>query len=165
MPLASMHKTLAQVLADRYGVPAFNLANDPTIEAVTTAPDEERSPVILQTSVKKVNTHSRTQFFDIFTAVSRHSDVPVTLRVDHCPEWGVNSDCLAVEWNFVPLNAHELDVAMNFTETAEGVGGPRRYGALVEGQIEGIQGVEDGVGRDHVTLETFSRCISASVTA
>jgi fructose-bisphosphate aldolase class II len=60
----------------------------------------------------------------------------------------VISDCLAGGWNSVLFDAHELDVAENLAQTQEVVTEARRYGAHVEGEIEGIQGVEDGVGSD-----------------
>jgi fructose-bisphosphate aldolase, class II len=70
----------------------------------------------------------------------------VTLHLDHCPERSVISDCLAGGWNSVLFDAHELDVAENLRQTTEVVAEARRYGANVEGEIEGIQGVEDDIG-------------------
>ena len=74
--------------------------------------------------------------------------VPVTLHLDHCPDRSVITDCLDGGWNSVLFDAHELDVAENLRQTTEVVAEARRYGAHVEGEIEGIQGVEDGVGSD-----------------
>jgi fructose-bisphosphate aldolase, class II len=74
--------------------------------------------------------------------------VPVTLHLDHCPDRAVISDCLAGGWNSVLFDAHELDVAENLRQTTEVVAEARRTGAHVEGEIEGIQGVEDDVGSD-----------------
>ncbi len=54
MPVVPMRELLARAFADRYGVAAFNILNDLTIEAVLAAAVEERAPVILQTSVKTV---------------------------------------------------------------------------------------------------------------
>ena len=39
---------------DRYAVPAINVVNDLTLQAVLAAAEEMRSPVIVQTSVKTV---------------------------------------------------------------------------------------------------------------
>lgn len=153
MPLVSMKETLEVALAARYGVPAFNILNDLTIEAVLAAAVDERSPVILQTSVKTVRMYGRTQLFDIFSTLVRDVDVPVTLHVDHCPDRAVISDCLAGGWNSVLFDAHELDVAENLRQTTEVVAEARRYGAHVEGEIEGIQGVEDGVGSDDASVQ------------
>ena len=61
MPIVSMKETLGRALEQRYGVPAFNIINDLTIEAVLAAATAERSPVILQTSVKTVRMYGRRQ--------------------------------------------------------------------------------------------------------
>jgi fructose-bisphosphate aldolase class II len=148
VPVVSMKDTLDRALAERYGVPAFNIINDLTIEAVLAAAVEEKSPVILQTSVKTVRMYGRDQLFAIFQALVREVPVPVTLHLDHCPERSVISDCLEGGWNSVLFDAHELDVAENLLQTTEVVAEARRHGAHVEGEIEGIQGVEDGVGSD-----------------
>lgn len=51
------------------------------------------------------------------------------------------------------FDAHELDVADNLEETTEVAREARRYGAGVEGEIEGIQGVEDGIGSDEASVQ------------
>lgn len=148
MPLVSLKEVLARALSERYGVPAFNIINDLSIEAVLAAAVEERSPVILQTSVKTVRMYGRRELYDIVATLTQDVEVPVTLHLDHCPERAVISDCLAGGWNSVLFDAHELDVAENLRETTEVVAEARRRGAHVEGEIEGIQGVEDDVGSD-----------------
>ncbi len=148
MPVVPMKETLDRALADRYGVAAFNVLDDLSIEAVLAAATEENAPVILQTSVKTVRQYGRDRLFGIFSTLVRDVPVPVTLHLDHCPERSVISDCLAGGWNSVLFDAHELDVAENLRQTQEVVAEARRVGAHVEGEIEGIQGVEDGVGSD-----------------
>ncbi|MBA2561084.1 MAG: class II fructose-bisphosphate aldolase [Propionibacteriales bacterium] len=153
MPVVSMKETLDRAFTERYGVPAFNILNDLTIEAVFAAAVEEKSPVILQTSVKTVRMYGRDQLFGIFTSLVRDVPVPVTLHLDHCPERSVITDCLEGGWNSVLFDAHELDVAENLRQTTEVVAEARRHGAHVEGEIEGIQGVEDGVGSDQASVQ------------
>ena len=153
MPLVSMRETLDRAFAERYGVPAINIVNDLTIEAVLAAAVEERSPVILQTSVKTVKMYGREQLYGIFAALVRDVDVPVTLHLDHCPDREVISGCLAAGWNSVLFDAHELDVAENLRQTTEVVQEASRYGAHVEGEIEGIQGVEDDLGSDEASVQ------------
>ncbi|MEU4236148.1 class II fructose-bisphosphate aldolase [Actinoplanes sp. NPDC026619] len=151
MPVVSMKEILDRAFADRYGVAAFNVVNDLSIEAVLAAAVEERAPVILQTSVKTVLMYGRGQLFDIFQALMRDVDVPVTLHLDHCPDRTVIADCLAGGWNSVLFDAHELAVAENLRQTTEVVAQARRTGAHVEGEIEGIQGVEDDLGSDEAS--------------
>ena len=152
MPVVAMKEMLDRALAERYGVAAFNIVNDLTIEAVIAAAEQERAPVILQTSVKTVNMYGRRRLHDIFQALVRDAQVPVTLHLDHCPQRSVIADCLRGGWNSVLFDAHELDVAENLRQTTEVVAEARLAGAHVEGEIEGIQGVEDDVGSDDASV-------------
>lgn len=153
MPVVSMRETLERAFAGRYGVPAINILNDLTIEAVLDAAVEEQSPLIVQTSVKTVKMYGRDELYGIFTALVRDVDVPVSLHLDHCPDREVISSCLEGGWNSVLFDAHELDVAENLRQTTEVVEQARRSGASVEGEIEGIQGVEDDIGSDEASVQ------------
>ncbi|KUL28601.1 class II fructose-bisphosphate aldolase [Actinoplanes awajinensis] len=148
MPVVSMKELLDRALAGRYAVGAFNIVNDLTIEAVLAAAVAERAPVILQTSVKTVLSYGREPLSGIFRALAADVPVPVALHLDHCPDRELISECLAGGWNSVLFDAHELDVEENLRQTTEVVAEARKTGAHVEGEIEGIQGVEDGLGSD-----------------
>jgi ketose-bisphosphate aldolase len=74
--------------------------------------------------------------------------VPVTLHLDHCPDREWISNCLRAGWNSVLFDGSELDVAENTRQTIEVVAEAQDYGAHVEGEIESVLGVEDGVGSD-----------------
>ncbi len=153
MPVVSLKETLDRAFAERYGVPAINIVNDLSIQAVLQAAAEERSPLIIQTSVKTVKMYGRDQLHAIFSTFARDVDVPVSLHLDHCPDRAVISSCLEGGWNSVLFDAHELDVAENLRQTTEVVEEARRSGASVEGEIEGIQGVEDDLGSDEASVQ------------
>jgi fructose-bisphosphate aldolase class II len=160
MPVVAMKEMLDRALSERYGVAAFNIINDLSIEAVLAAAAQERAPVILQTSVKTVRQYGRRQLFEIFEALVENADIPVALHLDHCPDRNVISDCLAGGWNSVLFDAHELDVAENQRQTTEVVAEARKTGAHVEGEIEGIQGVEDDLGSDDAsTLQSLETAV------
>jgi fructose-bisphosphate aldolase class II len=153
VPVVAMKEILDRAFAERYGVAAFNVLNDLTIEALVAAAVEEQAPVILQTSVKTVRSYGRRPLFDIVTTLVRDAPVPITLHLDHCPDRRVISDCLDGGWNSVLFDAHELDVAENLRQTTEVVAEARAHGAHVEGEIEGIQGVEDDIGSDDASAQ------------
>ena len=156
MPVVSMKEILDHAFTERYGVAAFNIIDDLSIEAVLAAASEERAPVILQTSVKTVRAYGRDQLMGVFRALARDVDVPVTLHLDHCPYRDVISSCLDGGWNSVLFDAHELEVAENLRQTTEVVAEAHRYGAHVEGEIEGIEGQEDDIGSDEAsTLQSL----------
>jgi fructose-bisphosphate aldolase class II len=150
----------------RYGVPAINIFNDLTMEAVLAAAEEANSPVILQTSVKTVRSIGSRQLFDMWTSLTRGIQVPVTLHLDHCPDRDVVTECLKAGWNSVLFDASSLPVEENQRQTIEVVAEARQYGAQVEGEIEAITGVEDDHGSDDVapqqSLDTALNFIDAT---
>lgn len=148
MPVVPLKEILDRAFADRYGVAAFNVVNDLTLDAVIAAAEEVRSPLIVQTSVKTVKSIGAGVLHAMFRAMAEPASVPVTLHLDHCPEREVITTCLETGWNSVLFDASSLPLAENTRQTIEVVAEARRHGAHVEGEIEGVRGVEDGVGSD-----------------
>jgi fructose-bisphosphate aldolase, class II len=166
VPVVSMQDIVRRAMADRYGVPAINIVNDLTLEAVLRAADDERSPVIVQTSVKTVRSIGADVLIGMWRAMTADIPVPVSLHLDHCPDRTVITECLERGWNSVLFDASNLPVAENQRQTIEVVAEARHHGAHVEGEIEAITGVEDDHGSDEVaarqSLEVQVGFISAT---
>jgi ketose-bisphosphate aldolase len=157
VPVVSTKDILDRAFAGRYGVAAINVINDLTMDAVLAAAEELRAPVILQTSVKHVQMTGTEVMFAMWAAMAKRVTVPVALHLDHCPDRGVISDCLAMGWNSVLFDASKLSVEENRRQCIEVVAEARRYGAHVEGEIEGFKRTEEMTGDEaqHVqSLET-----------
>jgi ketose-bisphosphate aldolase len=148
MAVVSTRELVTTAMAGGYAVPAINIVNDVTMEAVLAAADELRSPMIVQTSVKTVRSTGLAVLKSMWDTMSARIDVPAALHLDHCPDREVISACLAAGWNSVLFDAHELSVEENERQCIEVVAEARRVGADVEGEIEGIRGVEDDIGSD-----------------
>lgn len=148
MPVVPLKDVLDRAFKERYGVAAFNIVNDLTLEAVLAAAVELRAPVIVQTSVKTVKSIGRDVLFGMWRTMTAGIEIPVTLHLDHCPEREVITSCLEAGWNSVLFDASALPVEENQRQTEEVVAEAHRQGAHVEGEIEGIKGVEDDVGSD-----------------
>jgi ketose-bisphosphate aldolase len=148
LPVVPLKQILDRAFAARYGVPAINIVNDLTLEAVLAAAAQERSPLIVQTSVKTVRSTGADLLFAMWTELTRDIEVPVSLHLDHCPDRSVITTCLRRGWNSVLFDASSLPVAENLAQTVEVVAQAREFGAAVEGEIEAITGVEDGIGSD-----------------
>ncbi|HEY2507017.1 MAG TPA: class II fructose-bisphosphate aldolase [Streptosporangiaceae bacterium] len=148
MAVVPLKDIVDRAFADRYGVAAINIVNDLTLEAVLAAAVQERSPVIIQTSVKTVRSIGLDLLFAMWRELTAGIEVPVTLHLDHCPDRSVLSACLRKGWNSVLFDASSLPVAENKRQTIEVVAEARSYGANVEGEIESITGVEDDIGSE-----------------
>ncbi len=148
MPVVPFREILDDAFNQRYGVGAFNIVNDLTMEAVLQAAEETRSPVIVQTSVKTVKAIGIDVLYAMWEEMTRHITVPVCMHLDHCPDRVLISACLEKGWGSVLFDASALPVEENRRQTIEVVAEARPCGAGVEGEIESIKGVEDGVGSD-----------------
>lgn len=143
-----MREILDRAFAERYGVAAINVVDDLTLEAVLAAAVELEAPLIVQTAVNTVKAIGAQPFYAMWRARADAVPVPVTLHLDHCPDREWISTCLQTGWNSVLFDGSGLDVAENTRQTIEVVAEADGYGAQVEGEIESVVGVEDGVGSD-----------------
>ena len=148
MAVTSLKEIVDRAFADRYGVPAINVFNDVTMEAVLAGAVEARSPLIVQTSVKTVRSIGSSVLMGMWRTMTAGIEIPCTLHLDHCPDREVITECLDQGWNSVLFDASELSVGENQRQTVEVVREAREHDAHVEGEIESITGVEDGVGSD-----------------
>ncbi|MFD9221744.1 ketose-bisphosphate aldolase [Streptomyces sp. NPDC060064] len=148
MGVTPLTEILSGPFNERYAVPAINVFNDLTLEAVLAAAVENASPLIVQTSVKTVKSIGSDVLYAMWTSMTAGIEVPVALHLDHCPEREVITECLRRGWNSVLFDASKLPVEENMRQTVEVVAEARAYGAAVEGEIESITGVEDGIGSD-----------------
>lgn len=152
MPVVPMRAILDPAFAERYGVAAINVVDDLTLEAVLAAATELEAPLIVQTSVKTVKALGARPFYAMWRARADEVPVPVTLHLDHCPDREWITTCLRTGWNSVLFDGSELDIAENTRQTIEVVAEADGYGAQVEGEIESVLGVEDGIGSDEAGL-------------
>jgi fructose-bisphosphate aldolase class II len=149
LPVVSTKEILSDAFARRYGVAAFNIVNDLTLEAVIAAATGLSAPLIVQTSVKTVKSIGLGPLYAMFRAFADPAPIPIALHLDHCPERSMITACLAQGYNSVLFDGSHLpSVEENKRQTLEVVAEARRHGAHVEGEIEGITGVEDGLGSD-----------------
>jgi len=148
MPVVPMREILDRAFAERYGVAAINVVDDLTLEAVLAAAADLQAPLIVQTSLKTVKAFGAGPLYSLWRARADAVPVPVTLHLDHCPDRAWITTCLETGWNSVLFDGSELDVAENTRQTIEVVAEAERFGAQVEGEIESVTGVEDGIGSD-----------------
>jgi fructose-bisphosphate aldolase class II len=151
MPVRPTREILDRALEGGYGVAAINIVNDLTLEAVLAAAVQAQAPLIVQTSVKTVRSIGMAVLFAMFREMAREIPVPVALHLDHCPDRQLISDCLAHGWDSVLFDGSRLGVEENRAICADIVTEAHALGRAVEGEIEPIQGVEDGIGSDEAS--------------
>ena len=152
MPVVPIRQILDPAFAERYGVAAINVVDDLTLDAVLAAATELEAPLIVQTSLKTVKSMGAAALYSIWRTRADEVPIPASLHLDHCPDRQWITICLEAGWNSVLFDGSELDVNENTRQTLEVVAEADRHGAQVEGEIESVLGVEDGVGSDEAGL-------------
>ena len=159
MPVVPTQQIVQRAFMERYGVAAINVVNDLTMEAVLAAAEEMRAPLIVQTSVKTVKAIGAEVLFAMWTEMTRDLTVPVALHLDHCPEREVISLCLEKGWNSVLFDGSNLSVDENKRQTIDVVAEAARFGALVEGEIEGFKRVEEMADNEQVDEQALETAV------
>ncbi len=160
MPVVPTQEILRRAFAERYGVAAINVVNDLTMDAVLAAAEDLRAPLIVQTSPKHVELTGVEVMYAMWEALTRHVTVPVALHLDHCPDRALISRCLEAGWNSVLFDASKLSVEENQRQCVEVVAEARRYGALVEGEIEGFKRTEEMTGDEASNVQSLDTVVS-----
>ncbi len=148
MAVASMRDILGPAFDRRYGVPAFNIVNDISMAAVLAAAEAKNSPVIVQVSVKTVKYYSARMLQAMFADMASRVSIPAALHLDHCPYVDVIEDCIEAGWNSVLYDGSSLSYDECLAKTKEVVAMAHNAGVAVEGEVEAVKGVEDGIGTD-----------------
>jgi fructose-bisphosphate aldolase class II len=159
MPVVSTKSILDRAFHERYGVAAFNVVNDLTMHAVLNAAEDLKAPVIVQTSVKHLAISGVRLMYEMWRQMTEHITVPVALHLDHCPDRAVISECLATGWNSVLFDASKLSVEENTRQCIEVVEEARRYGADVEGEIEGFKRTEEMTGDEADNVQSLQTVV------
>jgi fructose-bisphosphate aldolase class II len=82
----------------------------------------------------------------MFEEMARRVNIPATLHLDHCPDPKVIDECIEAGWNSVLFDASKLTYEENLAQTKLVVAAAHAKGVAVEGELEAVKGVEDGVG-------------------
>jgi fructose-bisphosphate aldolase class II len=155
-----MTQILGAAFENRYGVGAFNIVNDLSMSAVLDAAAQTDSPVIIQVSVKTVKLFGAKLIQLMFEDMASRVSIPTTLHLDHCPDVKVIKTCLDAGWNSVLFDASNLNYEDNLRQTKEVVAMASKCGAAVEGELEAVRGVEDGIGSDNEgELVPLDKCV------
>lgn len=118
-----------------YAVPAFNIHNLETIQVVTEAAAELRSPVILAATPGTFNYAGRDYIQSIVeTAASRYS-IPIALHLDHHEKVGDIYRSLELGVKSVMIDGSHQPFAKNIQITKEIVDIAKQFNASVEGEL------------------------------
>ncbi|WP_051231426.1 class II fructose-bisphosphate aldolase [Kaistia adipata] len=126
---------IGRAYRERWAVGMFNAHHLEATQAIATAADRNRAPVMLSTTMGGIK-HVGLDYFVAMAAVARkRSAVPLLLHLDHGADYEIVRECIESGFDSVMIDASSTSYDENVDLVRRVVALARRYGVGVEAQI------------------------------
>lgn len=153
--LTNLKSVLSVAKADKHCVPAINVYNMETVQAVITAAEAEQSPIIVAFGEGYLK-HASLRVISAIVKSIDTGPLPVVLHLDHAKEENSISQALDCGFTSVMFDGSRLPLSQNIGRTAKIVERATQYGASVEGEL-GYLNPEDGHDVAAIDTDQFTR--------
>src|SRR5262245_9094979 len=108
MPLTHTRDLFAKALKGKYGLGAFNVNNMELVQAIIEACEEEKAPVILQSS-RGARAYAKPVFLrKLIDAAVSVTTIPIAVHLDHGDSFELCKECIDEGFTSVMIDAsHE----------------------------------------------------------
>lgn len=151
-----MYVTLKEVLIQanqlNMAVGAFNTHNLEMLPAIIKAAEQQRTPVIIQTSCGTANYVGHRNLVAVCKSMANEYGVDVVLHLDHAKDFGEIRKAILAGYSSVMFDGSSLPFKENILGTQQVVKFAKEYGVSVEAELGTVGGTEDGlvVSQDQV---------------
>jgi len=128
-----------------YAIPAFNIHNLETLQAVLEGAWEMRSPVMIATTPGTVNYAGVDFLVAMVKAGARMYDIPIALHLDHCTDIDFINECINAGYRSVMIDASMKDFEDNIEISKSVVELAKKHNVTVEAELGRVGGEEDGI--------------------
>ncbi|QBQ55246.1 ketose-bisphosphate aldolase [Nitrosococcus wardiae] len=142
MPLVNMKDLLVHAYDNGYAVGAFDLVSLDFLEAIVTAAERARAPVILSLAESHFSHFDFELAMPAVEAAAQRSAVPVAIHLDHGASMESAVKAIRLGANGVMVDASHLPLGENIAATREVVEMAHACGVAVEGELGYVPGVE-----------------------
>lgn len=143
MALVSSLELIQKAREEKKAIPAFNIHNLETIQAVVEGASELNSPVIIQTTPGTLRHAGIEYVAAIVKQAALKYDIPIALHMDHCPSFDTIVSCIKNGYTSVMIDGAHHPYEENVALVKSVVQMAHAVGIQVEGEIGKIGGVED----------------------
>ncbi len=143
MPITTFKDMLLNAQSGGYAVGAFNVENMEMAQAVVSAAEELKSPVIIQTTPSTVSYADPDIFFSMIAAVAKNATVPVTVHLDHGSSFELCAKALRAGYTGIMIDGSKLPLNENIEITKKVVQMCHAAGVSVEAELGQVGGKED----------------------
>ncbi len=146
--LVNLNKILPKAREHRYAVGAFNTSNLEITQAIISASEALKAPVIVATSEKAIRYAEIESISEMVIRMAKRAKIPVVLHLDHGKSYELCRECIKHGYTSVMIDASHLPFAENVKLTRKVVRYAHAKRVTCEAEIGRLAGVEDGVSVD-----------------
>ncbi len=143
--LANTKKILYGAQKRGYAVGHFNINNMEIVQAIVTAANRLKKPVILATSEGAIKYAGIDYLFCLAQTAAKNSKVPIALHLDHGRDLSIIKKAISLGYSSVMFDGSHLPFEQNVKLTKQVVKFAHKKGVYVEAELGTIGGVEDTV--------------------
>lgn len=141
--LVHIKKIIAGAEKGGYAVGAFNVNNLEAVQAVLSAAEKLKSPVIIQTTEGAIKYAGLNELFAIVKAAAAEVDVPVALHLDHGHDFALIKKCVQIGYSSVMIDGSALPYKDNVATARRVVKYAHAHKVFVQAELGRLQGLED----------------------
>lgn len=145
MPLVTLKEVLSEAGKRNAAIPAFNIDNIETAQALLQAAEEENFPVIFAVGQAAVKDKKMVHLADVTHRLAAKSSIPIVLHLDHGQSFAQVIQALHAGFSSVMIDGSALSIEENIALTRKVVEAANAVGASVEAELGAILGVEDNI--------------------
>ncbi len=146
MALVTTTEMFKKAYEGGYAIGAFNVNNMEIVQGITEACAENKAPVILQVSAGARKYANHTYLVKLVeAAMIEHPEIPMALHLDHGDTFELCKDCVDGGFSSVMIDGSHHDYEDNVALTKKVVEYAHAHGAVVEGELGRLAGIEDDV--------------------
>ena len=156
MALMTTTEMLKRAQQGGYAIGAFNIDMMEMAQAVLSAAEEARAPIIIQTTTATLAYASPGAFFGMVSEMAKEVSVPVALHLDHGASLALAKKTLEAGYTSVMFDGSRECLAENIALTRQVVEAAAAYGVPVEAELGKVGGQEDAIivqGAEHTDPE------------
>ena len=126
-----------------YAIGAFNVENMEMVQAVVSAAEELKSPVIIQTTPSTLKYASPEMFYANVAAAAKAASVPVVMHLDHGSSFQLAMQTFRAGYTSIMIDGSHSSYEYNIAVTKAVVDACHPAGVPVEAELGKVGGKED----------------------
>jgi len=145
MALRTNRELLNQAKKGGYAVGAFNINNLEILQAILSAGEAEKSPVIIAVSEGAIQYAGMAYIVSMVQTASGQTFIPLSLHLDHGTDLEVIRSCIQNGFTSVMIDGSHFEFEENVGITKKVVEMARGKGVSVEAELGRLKGIEEKV--------------------